>query len=313
MNKKVSFLLTEGFDFFSFSIVVETLRLANHAAKKELFTVTFINESYKEVMSSSGISIKIDSHLVELNRDEILIICGGKCIEISRKLLGWIRRQHRAGIEILSVHAGTLIIAKTGLLDGKSATIHWEYFPMFKETFPNVVLNHSSICVDGRISITAGGVSSSKRILQIIERDFGSELNLAVTDLMLLDKSSLNEEQQRLSNATRYGIRNTKLIQTISKMEANIEEPIAIQELAQSIDLSTRQLERLFKKYLNYSPHHFYLTLRLNKAKALLLDTSLSITEIAIACGFVSPSHFSKCFNRVFGEAPYSIRNALKQ
>lgn len=308
-SRRVTFLLTNGFDFFSYSAALETLRLANRAADRVLFSYIFISESNGAVTSSIDHPMKVDSGLIELHRDDLLILCTGDRInnDTPKPLIGWLRRQYRIGVEVVSLHMGTILLAKAGLLDGKSATIHWEHFPTLREIFPHVELSHSSICVDGRISTTAGGISSSKRLLQIIERDFGVELKLAIADQLLLCKTSINEDQQRLSAAAWFGTRNSKLIQTISKMETNIEDPIPVRELAKSMDISPRQLERLFKRYLNCSPHQFYLSLRLRKAKTLLQKTNLTVIQIATACGFDSASHFSKRYFKAFGETPYLV------
>jgi transcriptional regulator GlxA family with amidase domain len=310
MVRRVVFLLTDGFDFFSFSAALDTLRLANRAAGRELFTFMFLGFSEKKVISSIQNSISVETDLVALHRDDLLILCSGSGYshDIPKSLLGWVRRQFKTGLEIISLHKGTIFLAKTGLLDGKSATIHWEHFTTFQEIFPKVELKSSSICVDGRISTTAGGMSSSKRILQIIDRDFGNNLKLAVADLLLMSKSALTNDQQRMSHSTRFGTRNKTIIKTISVMESNLEDPIPIRRLANLNNISSRQMERLFRKHLHCSPHQFYLSLRLSKASVLLIETSLTITQIAIACGFVSPSHFSKCYRKAYGETPHNAR-----
>src|SRR3546814_9920016 len=87
-----------------------------------------------------------------------------------------------------------------------------------------------------------------------------------------------------------------------------LEEPLSRSELARGADLSTRQLERLFRKYLNRSPARYYLELRLNKARLLLLQTNMSVIDVALACGFVSASHFSKCYRDFFGRTPRKER-----
>ena len=106
----------------------------------------------------------------------------------------------------------------------------------------------------------------------------------------------------------RLGVRHPKLLAVIQQMEENLEEPLARSELARSTGLSTRQLERLFRKYLNRSPARYYLELRLDKARLLLLQTNMSVIDVALACGFVSASHFSKCYRDFFGRTPRKER-----
>jgi len=110
---------------------------------------------------------------------------------------------------------------------------------------------------------------------------------------------------QRMSLPARIGARHPKLIQIVERMEANLEEPISPSTLARDAGLSTRQLERLFRRYLDRSPKRYYLELRLGKARILLLQTDMSVINVALACGFSSPSHFSKCYRAFYGRTPY--------
>ena len=93
-------------------------------------------------------------------------------------------------------------------------------------------------------------------------------------------------------------------------MEANLEEPIELDNLAEYVALSRRQLERLFQKYLHCTPSRYYLRLRLVRARQLLKQTSMSIIELAYVCGFVSTPHFSKCYREYFGVPPSEERTA---
>ena len=74
--------------------------------------------------------------------------------------------------------------------------------------------------------------------------------------------------------------------------------------------MSTRQLERLFRRYLSRSPKRYYMELRLGKARNLLLQTDMSVINVALACGFTSPSHFSKCYRALYKTTPYRERGS---
>ncbi|WP_458576284.1 helix-turn-helix domain-containing protein [Aliamphritea spongicola] len=102
-----------------------------------------------------------------------------------------------------------------------------------------------------------------------------------------------------------------KLVDIIELMEANLEEPIELDELARFVDVSRRQLERMFHKYLNCSPSRYYLKLRLDRARQLLKQSSMSIVEIASACGFVSTPHFSRCYRKHIGISPRDERKRV--
>jgi transcriptional regulator GlxA family with amidase domain len=164
--------------------------------------------------------------------------------------------------------------------------------------------------VDGNRMTTAGGTSSIDLILKIIADDHGEELANAVADQMIYSSIRTDQDTQRLSVPTRIGVRHPKLSQVIQMMEQNIEEPISPATLAKNVGMSTRQLERLFRRYLSRSPKRYYMELRLQKARNLLMQTDMSVINVALACGFASPSHFSKCYRAHYSTTPYRERGS---
>ena len=199
---------------------------------------------------------------------------------------------------------------RAGLLDGRKATIHWENQDSFAEEFEDVILTKSVFVIDGNRYTTAGGTSSIDLMLKIIADDHGQDLANAVADQLIHSAIRTDQDVQRLSVPTRIGVRHPKLSQVIHMMEANIEEPISPALLAREVGLSTRQLERLFRRYLNRSPKRYYMELRLQKARNLLMQTDMSVINVALACGFTSPSHFSKCYRSHYGTTPYRERGS---
>lgn len=158
---------------------------------------------------------------------------------------------------------------------------------------------------------TAGGTSSIDLMLKLIAEDFGEDLANAVADQLIYSSIRTDQDTQRLSVPTRIGVRHPKLSQVIQMMETNIEEPISPSLLAKYVGMSTRQLERLFRRYLNRSPKRYYMELRLQKARNLLMQTDMSVINVALACGFASPSHFSKCYRAHYHTTPYRERGSL--
>ena len=162
---------------------------------------------------------------------------------------------------------------------------------------------------DGNRYTTAGGTSSIDLLLKIIADDHGEELANAVADQMIYSSIRTDQDTQRLSVPTRIGVRHPKLSKVIQMMEINIEEPMSPSILAKDVGMSTRQLERLFRRYLDRSPKRYYMELRLQKARNLLMQTDMSVINVALACGFASPSHFSKCYRDLFSHSPKQIQN----
>ena len=206
--------------------------------------------------------------------------------------------------------AAAYSLARAGLLDGKRATIHWENQDSFAEEFEEVTLTKSVFVVDGNVFSTAGGTASIDLMLKFIADDHGEELASAVADQLIYTSIRTDQDTQRLSVPTRIGVRHPKLSSVIQMMENNIEEPISTSLLARDVGMSTRQLERLFRRYLNRSPKRYYMELRLQRARNLLMQTDMSVINVALACGFASPSHFSKCYRAQYDTTPYRERGA---
>ena len=309
--RRFVFLLLDQFTMLSFAGAVEPLRIANQASQKKLYEWVFAGEG-DEVACSNGAVFKLDMGLTDVRRDDVILVCGGVEIQKSttKPALNWLRKQARHGIIIGGLCTASYTLAKAGLMDGKRATIHWENQDSFAEEFPEVDLTKSVFVIDGKRQSTAGGTSSIDLMLKIIADDHGEELANTVADQLIYASIRTDQDTQRLSVPTRIGVRHPKLSSVIKMMEENIEEPISPSILAQDVGMSTRQLERLFRRYLNRSPKRYYMELRLQKARNLLMQTDMSVINVALACGFASPSHFSKCYRAHYATTPYRERGS---
>ena len=310
--KRFIFVLLDNFTLLCFSAALESLRIANRMAGRDLYNWRIVGEGGDVVYCSAGTGFQVDGDLDELNRDDVMMICGGIDVQAAttKRLLSWLRREARKGVPIAGLCTAAYTLAKAGLLDGKKATIHWENQDSFAEEFQEVELTKSVFVVDEKRLTTAGGTSSIDLMLKLIADDHGEELANSVADQLIYSSIRTDQDSQRLSVPTRIGVRHPKLSLVIQIMEQNIEEPISPSILAKDVGMSTRQLERLFRRYLNRSPKRYYMELRLQKARNLLMQTDMSVINVALACGFASPSHFSKCYRAHYDTTPYRERGA---
>ncbi|MEP2890974.1 GlxA family transcriptional regulator [Tateyamaria sp.] len=304
------FVLLDNFTLLCFSAALESLRIANRMAERELYSWRIIGEGGDVAHCSAGTGFKLDGDLDEVGRDDIIMLCGGINVQAatSKRLLSWLRREARKGPSVAGLCTAAYSLAKAGLLDGKRATIHWENQDSFTEDFPEVELTKSVFVIDEKRLTTAGGTSSIDLMLKLIANHHGEQLANSVADQLIYSSIRTDQDTQRLSVPTRIGVRHPKLSQVIQIMEQNIEEPISPSVLAKDVAMSTRQLERLFRRYLNRSPKRYYMELRLQKARNLLMQTDMSVINVALACGFASPSHFSKCYRAHYDTTPYRER-----
>lgn len=310
--RRFVFVLLDQFTMLCFSAAIESLRIANRTAGRKLYDWTIVGEGGVSATCSNGCTFQLDSDLIELDREDTVMLCGGVDIAeaTTRKVLNWLRREARRGITVAGLCTAGYTMARAGLLNGKRATIHWENQDSFLEEFEDVDLTKSIFVIDGNRITTAGGTASIDLMLKIVADDHGEDLANAVADILIYSSIRTDQDTQRLSIPTRIGVRHPKLSRVIQLMENNIEDPISPATLAQEVGMSTRQLERLFRRYLSRSPKRYYMELRLSKARNLLMQTDMTVINVALACGFASPSHFSKCYRAHYDTTPYRERGS---
>ena len=307
---RVAFILVPRFSMIAFSSAVEAMRLANRASGEELYRWQLLTVGGAPVTASNGIVIQPDGALDETVVCDVVTVCAGLDVHRhdDKQLLSWLRRVARRGVDLGALCTGSHILARAGLLDGYRCTIHWENLASFAENFPELELTSELFEIDRNRFTCSGGTAAVDLMLNVIAMQHGHELAVSVADQFMHERIRDRHDHQRMSLPARLGVRHPKLLSVIDEMNENLEEPLPRSLLAKSAGLSTRQLERLFRKYLNRSPARYYLELRLNKARLLLLQTDMSVIDVALACGFVSASHFSKCYRDFFGRTPRKER-----
>ena len=305
--KAYAFLLVPGFSTLGFSCALDALSLANHhPSGRKYYKWRLISEKGDPVAAYNGVTISVDCALTDLARDETLIVCAGENAGrgSTKPILNWLRRETRKGMDYGALSSGTYTLALAGLVGGKRVTTHWEYKTALAEMLPDVIMEDTIYSIDGRVFTSAGGAASMDMMLHRIRADYGVDIATWVADQMVYTVPRAHSHGQRMSLQSRPEVRNAKLLMAMQIMENNLEDPLAPDEIAEIIALSTRQLERLFAKYVQTSPKRYYLQLRLDKARNLLRQTDLSVTDVCVACGFKSLSHFSKSYRSAYGIPP---------
>lgn len=304
--QKIHFLLLPGFSLFGLTSMLDPLRHANRTQGDALYEWQLISEQGGLISSSDSIEIMTHTHIKAVEKCETLIICSGSDpdLAISPALLGFIRQQSQFGADIGCQDTGAYIAAAAGILDGYRATMHWENHESTLEAFPQVTFVQELLVIDRKRFSCPGALSGLDMMLYLIRQQHGQELATLVADELVYTHQREHSEPQRRSLQIRLDSRNPHLIEAVQLMEKNIEEPLLIGELAAHLAISDRELERLFKRHLQQTPKAFYRQLRLEKARWMLQQTKDSVTAVATACGFVSLSHFTRCYQQQFSKLP---------
>ena len=306
----VSFMLLNNFSMIAFSACVEPLRLANYVTGKTLYTWQLFTETGAPAQPSNGLKIEVDGSFADIPPGPEVIVCGGIDIRknVTRELISRLRRLALHGTSLGAVCTGAYALAKAGLLAGHRCTIHWENRDSLLDEFPGLNVTEELFEIDRTRFTCAGGTSAIDMMLSRISAMAGPQVAALVTDELIHHRQREADERQRMQLRARLGVDNPKVLGVVAMMEANIEAPLSCTELADAAGLSSRQLERLFRRYFDETPTRYYLHLRLSHARQLLLQTSMAILPVGVACGFVSASHFSKSYTDHFGRTPSEER-----
>jgi AraC family transcriptional regulator, glycine betaine-responsive activator len=306
----IGFLLVPQFSMIAFTSAIEPLRLANRVAERVLYEWRLLSGDGEPVCASNGVKVAVDQHLADAHNVDVLLVCAGLDVQNfdHRKTISALRRLSSFGAMIGALCTGTFVLAKAGLLDGYRCTIHWENHAGLTAAFPELRVSQELYEIDRNRMTCAGGTAALDMVLSLIVREHGAFLASRVSDQLIHHRIRDAHESQRMGLRQRLLVANPKLLAAAALMEKTIERPLACTDIARSIGLSSRQLERLFTKYLGMSPAHHYLGLRLEHARYLLRQTSMPILSVALAAGFVSASHFSDRYSSYFGCTPSAER-----
>ena len=220
----------------------------------------------------------------------------------------WLVQQAKRGVTMLAIGTGILPMAYAGLLNGKRSCCHWSMIENLRENFPAVLWSHQLFEQDAQMMTCAGGASTTDFMLAWLTQQQGLDVAVHLSEWFLVERMRPQDAEQRIPLKARIGSSQPKLIEAVTLMETNIEEPLSPDDLAYHVGLSRRHLERLFKKHLDKVPSRFYLQLRLDKARQMLRDTDRSIVEVGMSCGFSSASHFSTTYRTHFNVTPRQER-----
>jgi transcriptional regulator GlxA family with amidase domain len=313
---RVGFVLLEHFSLPAFTQALDTLVTANLIRAGAFVTRTFSLDG-ESVASDLGLVIcpnaALESrHLQEL---DLLVICGGLRTPLRPHpaLTHLLHAADEKGVALAGLWNGAWFLGQAGLLDGYKCAIHPEHRAALAETARESLVTSESYMVDRNRLTAASPTGAFNLVLEWINKQHGRALVDAIVDILAFEESRYRRTRPTLHEKMSQPLRDA-----INLMSANIEEPLSQDQISQYVGRSKRQIERLFREQLGTTPVRYYQELRITESRRLLQHSDLPILDVGVACGFVSPSHFSKCYASFYGYSPsrevrYGCVRSIKQ
>lgn len=299
---RVGFVLLEHFSLPAFTQALDALVTAN-LLRPGLFITTTLGLEAEEVVSDLGLVIRPDTRLgaARATDFDLLVVCGGHRtgLKASAELSSFLKAAAQVGATLAGLWNGAWFLGNAGLLAGYRCVVHPEHRPALAEIAKASHVT-SEACVLDRDRLTASSPAGAFQMtLEWIKGLHDKALIEGIEDIL-----AFGESRYRRINPSKNISVSPALREVIDLMDANLEEPLELAQLAAYAGRSRRHIERLFKEQLGTTAQRYYLEVRIIEARRLLQHTELSMVEVLVACGFVSPSHFSRCYSGYFGYRP---------
>ena len=298
-----------NFSNLGLGLVIEPLFITNWLTQSKQFSWRILSPHGGSVFASNGMSHPSDPiSMADIEFDILFVLASFEPRQqtLNRKVLNWVQKLHRFGTEIVGIETGSEVIAAAGLLNGKSAAVHWDNIAGFRELYPDVNAKAILFTAESKLMTSAGATSILDLILSWMGSKLEPKIIREVTRHLLKTQIKNGDDQQQLPEQQISVSSNIEI--AINLMNENLENPLACKVIAEKSGLSRRQLERQFWQHLLTTPGQYYIALRLKNAHRLLQQTELPVTEIALQSGFESPEHFSRVYRRRFGRPPSKDR-----
>ena len=308
----IAFLLVPEFSLINVVSAMETLRVANTLLVDPAYHWVLVTDTETAVPSSNGIKLTADVQFAELKDFDLLLVCSSfkPHKHENKETQNRLRDLARHGKSLGSMEAGAYHLASAGILDGQKVSAHYSSYPTFSKIFPKVDFVHNVFTCGDKLMSCAGGVSAIDLMLHLIHKQFNRDLALRVASILCL--SHVREPNELQSNAMTIpdNFIPRAARDACQAMEQQIAHPVSIEELAVRVDLSRRQLDRLFRRFFFGTASDVYMMIRLSRARKLLRSSRLELVAIAESCGFVSYAHFARCYKKLYARSPSRERRS---
>jgi transcriptional regulator GlxA family with amidase domain len=289
---------------------VDPLRAANRVAGRRAFEWEIVTHDGRPAVTTSQMPVGADGRFDPRAMRDVLVVIGGFGArqQADAKMLADLRRAARLARAVGGVEAGSWLLGHAGLLEGRAATTHWEDLEDFAAAFPGADVRPDRYVIDGPVFTTGGAAPTFDLMLHLVRARLGMAVALDVASVFIYDQTRAATDAQPLVSLGRLDGYDPRLAQAVRLMEAHVDRPLTVGAIARRAGVTARTLEKIFLKSIGETPGAYYLRLRLNAARRLVLDTAEPMADIAARTGFSSAAAFSRSFSRAFGRPPVRLR-----
>jgi len=314
----IGFLIFPGFPMSCLTSMIEPLRAANEIADCRAFTWRIVSETGARVPSSAQVVFDPDLTLQEAAEIDYLFLLSSPTANFSGRKAGegQLRRLARHGTAVGGVSGGVFPLARSGLLDGHAVSVHWCYEAAFAQEFPDLPMRDDVIVFDHPRYTVAGAAAAFDLMLSFIEDRLGAEIATEVACWFqhpVVRGRGVRQKTPTFRRDSTADMLPAPVARAVDLLGRHVSDPIAVEDLAQSVGVSPRQLERQFKKATGQSPSRYYRTLRMKAARQLVLFSKEPIPRIAVAVGYETVPPLMRHYREEFGVTPAEDRNNINR
>ncbi|MFK7869251.1 MAG: GlxA family transcriptional regulator [Roseobacter sp.] len=315
-NLRIGFLVFPGFPMACLTSMIEPLRAANEIVGQNIFEWTIVSEDGQRVEASAHVWFDPDISLVDLDGVDQLYLLSGPSSQFGSpdRSNGKLRKIARHGTVMGAISGGVFPLARSGLLEGHTASVHWCYAAAFEEEFPDFVPSTDVITLDGRRVTASGAASAFDVSLHLIEDALGANVATEVACWFqhpLVRGQGVSQRKPTFASDSTSDMLPPVMRDAVAMFTDHLDDPLNIADVADAVGVSVRQLERMFQKTTGRSPLVYYRMLRMHKARQLLLYGTYTMTQVAVAVGYSSSSTLIKNYIEVFGIHPKEDRKKV--
>lgn len=313
---KIGFVLARSFTLSALALFVDTLRLASDQLDRSgrvLADWQVLGSTRHLITSSCGIQVAPTSDFVDPGQFDYIAVVGG-LLTVERPVydetIRFLKQSAARKVPLIGICTGSFILAEAGLMKEHQTCVSWLHFHEFRERFPgHEVRSDRLFNLDNKRGSCAGGSSAADLAAALVRRHISRDAERNALEVLQIERArSQFDIQTRQPLCENFN--DSRVAAVLITMEQHLEGGITIEQLASSVGLSRRQLERLFTEKAGMSPALAFRRLRLDRARQILLTSKKPIIEVALDVGFVNTSHFTKEFRRTYGQTPAEMRDS---